>query len=79
MTLRSGLGDFQFSADFQDHKISAGAGSSKTCRSRRDTGKASGNMYQKRDAREMMQVQERKAHYRLLDVFPKDKKKGEWY
>ena len=72
-----GLGDFQLLADLQDHKISMELGVPKNLSAGAGEIQAKLQEICTRNGMrvKMMQVQERKAHYRLLDVFPKIRKK----
>ena len=72
-----GLGDFQLLADLQDHKISMELGVPKNLSAGAGEIQAKLQEICARNGMrvKMMQVQERKAHYRLLDVFPKIRKK----
>ena len=72
-----GLGDFQLLADLQDHKISMELGIPKNLSAGAGEIQAKLQEICARNGMrvKMMQVQERKAHYRLLDVFPKIRKK----
>ena len=72
-----GLGDFQLLADLQDHKISMELGIPKNLSAGAGEIQAKLQEICTRNGMrvKMMQVQERKAHYRLLDVFPKIRKK----
>ena len=68
-----GVGDFQLLADLQDHKISMELGIPKNLSPvPRDTGKASGNMCQKRDARENDAGTGKKSSLPSSGCFPKD-------
>ena len=72
-----GVGDFQLLADLQDHKISMELGIPKNLSAGAGEIQAKLQEICARNGMrvKMMQVQERKAHYRLLDVFPKIRKK----
>lgn len=72
-----GLGDFQLLADLQDHKISMELGIPKNLSAGAGEIQAKLQEICARNGMrvKMMQVQERKVHYRLLDVFPKIRKK----
>lgn len=72
-----GLGDFQLLADLQDHKISMELGVPKNLSAGAGEIQAKLQEICTRNGMrvKMMQVQERKAHYRLLDVFPKIRKR----
>ena len=72
-----GLGDFQLLADLQDHKISMELGVPKNLSAGAGEIQAKLQEICTRNGMrvKMMQVQERKAHYHLLDVFPKIRKK----